>query len=441
MDGGKPDFESLCASFLEGRLTRDEEAKFVELLRTNGEAREAYVVQMHVHALLAWQHHPLPCALPTAVPRAGKAFGFPFRLPFFAAAALFLLCGLAAWWWVRGTPFDVLEAGVAGYRVGEHRRGRVIEIGGGELQIQLSSGAVVSLTGPATLRLWDAMHVRLLRGCATVDVGTRARGFVVDTPTAHVVDLGTRFGVSADGVQATEVAVFEGKVEVYQPSRNKGTERQPEAVLLAGEAVRVGGRREPVRVKLIALGRESNSMDATRASDLVSGVTDNVAEPGFRGYYGLARGDMGEGAEVYTTGHARKWHPLKGETFPAELERADAIRTFSFDRSVADLEITLQITRPCDLYVMLDVRAPAPEWVRQDFVNTGHRIRSGPWIPRETPPAEVPRWYQDEKSYYAFAVWKRRVAVPGPVTLGSPLNPESPEDKPFMYGLAVKRAP
>ena len=64
-----------------------------------------------------------------------------------------------------------------------------------------------------------------------------ARGFVVCTPDATVVDLGTEFGIAVERNGLSDVEVFTGRVEV-----GFGTEAEPTApkqVVLAGKAIHV----------------------------------------------------------------------------------------------------------------------------------------------------------------------------------------------------------
>ena len=58
--------------------------------------------------------------------------------------------------------------------------------------------------------------------------------FVIRTPTATVTDLGTEFGVEANGLDATKVYVFDGAVNIARPN-----ERTSETIH-AGDAVEVG---------------------------------------------------------------------------------------------------------------------------------------------------------------------------------------------------------
>lgn len=433
-------FQRLCLAQIEGSATEHESAQLAQILDESEAARREYIEQMKIHAMLSWQHGRAHLAQPPRAEAKPQPVQWkPQRWMALAAAAVILLSGtLATLWWQSGAYFEVIAVQGSSYELGEHLMERKIEIAEGTLSIKLASGAVVDLKGPAKLELLNSMHVRLLHGSLTADVGTQAKGFIVDTADAHVVDLGTRFGVSASPAQSTDVAVFEGTVEVYEPSSKH---KAPEVTLNAGDAVRISKERKPARLKMIALSADARSLDAQQSSDVVTAASDNVTDTDFRGYYGLVRGGVREGAEVYTTGHTRTWHAMKGEAFPQELVGADLIRTFSVDRYEADLQITLQIAQPCDLYVMTHVRAPAPEWVQKDYQDTGYQLRSGPWIPRETPRDEEARFYQDDKAYHTFAVWKRRISAPGFVTLSSPMNPAAPNNKPFMYGLAVRKLP
>ncbi len=434
-------FQWLCQAQIEGVASDGERAELAGMLKASDEARRSYAEQMRIHAMLAWQHgHARPAVVESPLPK--KVARFPQRRWLALAAAVAVLCGVSAMWFVRssraGVEFEVLAASTVSYQEGEQVRREVIEIEQGSLSLRLSSGAVVDVTGPVAVQLISPMHLRLLRGSLTADVGKDAKGFIVDTEEARVVDLGTRFGVTTGTANKTDVVVFEGSVEVYKPS--PGSTAKPDATLIEGEAVRCEKLRKPLRLRMVPLGKGARTLRERATADIVSAVTDNVTDESVRGYYGLVRGGMGEGARVYTTGHTRTWHPLPGETFPDELAGADGICTFGMDGKDADLQVTLEITRPCDLYVMADARAPVPEWLQREFIDTGHQIRSGPWISRTVPKEDHARFYQDDKAYVPYRVWKKHIASPGAVVLGSPL-PQATGRSPAMYGIAVKEHP
>jgi hypothetical protein len=80
--------------------------------------------------------------------------------------------------------------------------------------LKFNNGATVTIEAPTTLRIFNAMHCRLLEGSLTAEVPKPAHGFTIDTSDMKVVDLGTRFGLTAGSVGNSQVRVFEGEVEV-----------------------------------------------------------------------------------------------------------------------------------------------------------------------------------------------------------------------------------
>lgn len=80
--------------------------------------------------------------------------------------------------------------------------------------LRFKNGATVTIEAPTTLRILSAMHCRLIEGSLTAEVPEPAHGFTVDTLDIKVVDLGTRFGLTAGSTGNSQVRVFEGEVEV-----------------------------------------------------------------------------------------------------------------------------------------------------------------------------------------------------------------------------------
>jgi ferric-dicitrate binding protein FerR (iron transport regulator) len=125
------------------------------------------------------------------------------------------------------------EAGIA-IRSGESVEAGRVTLERGVVRLDFVSGARLAVEGPTTIEVVDDMRVVLLRGVVTATIPESAIGFVVDTDTAHVVDLGTAFGVAVGDDGTTDVCVFEGKVSVR---RTGSTSRQP-ALVREGQAVR-----------------------------------------------------------------------------------------------------------------------------------------------------------------------------------------------------------
>lgn len=125
------------------------------------------------------------------------------------------------------------EEGMA-IRPGENVEAGPLTLERGVVRLDFASGATIAIEGPAKIEVVNKMRVVLLRGVVTARIPESAIGFVVDTDTAHVVDLGTAFGVSVGDDGTTDVCVFEGEVSV----RRKGATASQSALVREGQAVR-----------------------------------------------------------------------------------------------------------------------------------------------------------------------------------------------------------
>jgi hypothetical protein len=168
---------------------------------------------------------------------------------------------------------------------------------------------------------------------------------------------------------------------------------------------------------------------------VVTGISDDVTDPDYRRFYGLVPGGMMENAPAYTTIGRARWHPAVGEEFPAELLGADAVRTFHDDRRNWDLNIFLDVAGPSSVYVMVDARNPTPDWLRDEFTDTGMQLRTGPW--RDVGIVDDLMPDPDGGLYVTYRVWKREVLAAGTVSLGPPRTPGQPGNR-AMYGIAVQ---
>ena len=111
---------------------------------------------------------------------------------------------------------------------------------GNYAEIYFGNGTVMKAYGPSRLRIADSRRAYLERGVTIVRVAKGDEGFTVGTPGGEFLDLGTEFGVSVNGLSASEMHVFDGKVAVK-------AEGQASSVLLKGEAVGItsSGQLEP----------------------------------------------------------------------------------------------------------------------------------------------------------------------------------------------------
>jgi hypothetical protein len=91
--------------------------------------------------------------------------------------------------------------------------GRTLRLARGLAEVRFRCGATVVLEGPASLELLSGKSARLMHGKLTARVDRAAAGFEIVSPRGKVIDHGTEFGVSVAENGATDIYVFEGKVE------------------------------------------------------------------------------------------------------------------------------------------------------------------------------------------------------------------------------------
>ncbi|MBX2851214.1 MAG: FecR domain-containing protein [Phycisphaeraceae bacterium] len=109
----------------------------------------------------------------------------------------------------------------------------------GFAEITTLRGALAVIEAPTTIEIIGDNRVALTRGtligrCPAI----ASRGFTVDTPTAQIVDVGTRFGVAVDHAGETALEVFTGEVSAAPVI---GGRVKPATLVVSGQAARVGG--------------------------------------------------------------------------------------------------------------------------------------------------------------------------------------------------------
>lgn len=113
--------------------------------------------------------------------------------------------------------------------------GGPLELDSGIVEIDMRSGARVTIEGPATFEVTGPNSIELGDGKIYAHIPDRAHGFTVRTGNVEVVDLGTAFGVERIDNQNAEVYVYEGEVEVH--ARPAGGRLERSLALTSGEAV------------------------------------------------------------------------------------------------------------------------------------------------------------------------------------------------------------
>lgn len=125
--------------------------------------------------------------------------------------------------------------------------GRKFSLTTGIVELLLSTGAKVTIEGPAQFVASAPGSCELSSGKIAAAVPRSARGYTVLTPTSEVVDIGTHFGIAVADSGDTEVHVFDG--DVVARSRLEGPDaefvhaREDEAFLFATQ------RTKPDRIK------------------------------------------------------------------------------------------------------------------------------------------------------------------------------------------------
>jgi hypothetical protein len=120
----------------------------------------------------------------------------------------------------------------------------------------------------------------LRSGRLTVSVSSQAKGFRVQTPTALITDLGTKFGVIVHPDESTEAHVFKGRVNITLNPDKKG--RSKSLVVNEGQATainatvgtirrRLAARADLFLLQLPSLSQPTNTSGRLNLADIVGG--------------------------------------------------------------------------------------------------------------------------------------------------------------------------
>jgi ferric-dicitrate binding protein FerR (iron transport regulator) len=433
--------------YLDAALPESEHASLFQRLETDPEA-VAYLAartQLNVDLRRSFKRRKLQqmavasAAASTSRDKAMRWTGWLSWRPLTAAAAGILFGLLAFGWARRGVEVEVVETseGISGdWAVGHKARLNHVALVRGSVQMRLSSGVLLDVSAPIEMNLIDAMHVQVLSGRLTADVGENGKGFVIETPQTRVVDLGTRFGVDASDAAHTDVVVFQGQVELYQT----GTKERM-ALLGTGEALRVENHRRTSRIVSVTGSDESGAwrtQGRAAADAVIASVSDSMIAndesvkkwPSLKNFYRIVPGGLRDGALAFAD-EIDQWQDV-----PLSLAGADLVRTFAVDGFNWWMQMSVTVQRPCEVFVFVDMRNEVPTWLSQEFTNTGEKVTLDR-ISHKAP--------QRVANRFEFAIWKKTVTQPGEVKLGPPY-PNPPADrKSFnpnrMFGVAAKTLP
>jgi ferric-dicitrate binding protein FerR (iron transport regulator) len=439
--------ETLVDALIEGRCDEAGLRRLETLVRDDPKARDAYLDQMRMHALLEWRHGLVAPGLETSKASTRRMGRPALGLTLGGLAAAAALIGAAVVWSaVRPAgSADAVATLVHARDVawGESTRPvapgtrlapGAIRFDSGTVRLAFDRGATVDVEGPAEVDVVSGMRIRALRGRLTARVDGGAKGFTVETPNTRVVDQGTEFGVEVDSHGRTGVVVFEGLVDLAPPGPDAAVRR-----LERGEAVAVdpaGRVTRIVRVERRPRGGPWTTGPSPGGAAVIRSVRDNIRGLESAKFYQVVPGGLHEDAPAYVD-RVHEWNGLDDSGLPPFLVGADYVMTFNEDKWTPGLEITVDLARAADLYVLLDRRETPPAWLRSEFRDTGAVVG----LDEESWPD--PTLFGVDRGAgrsinQRFSVWARRVDGPGPVRLGSL---EGGRNNRSMYGVAAVPRP
>jgi ferric-dicitrate binding protein FerR (iron transport regulator) len=238
------ELQILCEAVVEDRLSAEQLARLEQLVLEHPEARRFYVEYLHQHGCLHWSAADPALASPEPrvesrepeeadgsrlstlssrlLPGRSRWRRGPFIVRLLAAS---VMLGVGIWIAQRlaaRAPLATLasckgckwDAGSLPTETGARLSAGRLRLAEGIARIVFDQGAEVTLEAPADLELVSRDRCVLHGGRLVAHVPPPAIGFIVDTPTAVLKDLGTEFGVNVKDAQTAEVQVFNGIVDV-----------------------------------------------------------------------------------------------------------------------------------------------------------------------------------------------------------------------------------
>ena len=232
------DPEKLIAGWLDGSLTEAEHTELDEWLKTDDDNMRLFTdaamfEQQIQSAIVAVEEQPAAASFDAS---AGAAQPRVFSRRAFAVFAAALVVILALVFWsqhpvdktfatLEQTRAALWESGDLPTAEGSRLERGTLRLAEGLATLRFDSGAEVVLEAPATLILTDATNCELTQGTAVSDIPESALGFRIKTPSADVVDYGTRFAVSVhEETGETHTQVIEGRVQVEYAQSDKVVE-------------------------------------------------------------------------------------------------------------------------------------------------------------------------------------------------------------------------
>jgi hypothetical protein len=325
-----------------------------------------------------------------------------------------------------------------------------IQLGASSAEVGLEKIGRVTIHYPADFRLIGPMRARLNHGQIKVEVlEETGRGFIVETPDGEVTDLGTEFGLDVREGEKTGLVVFNGEVDLrVATTHNKNLATTWER-LVKGDGVLFKKDDAIDRIMSVVsnehgLFRPASALSVGSSRAVIAEVVDNLTSADTKRYYEIVAGGMREDALTYVDRLEHNWNGVDQWGMPSYLLGADYVKTFNDDKLRKDFGITLVLARPAKVYVLLDDRIEPPEWLKEDFRDTGDKL--GLDAGAKTMEDKKNSNFQGRPGVGSgvsidanFSIWERVVNKPGSVALGTNGKPKNPKQfyLTAMYGVAA----
>lgn len=137
----------------------------------------------------------------------------------------------------HGASLSAIEFG-NNLNTGDNVRTGQFEVTGGFIELRFINGVEVVIESPAKFQIVSDMQMLMNRGRMSATISKEAKGFQVETPSASLVDYGTKFAVEVLSAGSSEVHVFEGEVRIKPTFAPPQTDT---VRLLSNQATRVRG--------------------------------------------------------------------------------------------------------------------------------------------------------------------------------------------------------
>jgi len=233
----KTELHDWCEAAIEGRLSEEQARRLEQLVLNDASARRYYLEALHQNACLRWSVAEPSLLAPESAflegasaiadsplnPSRARRVHLDWRWGV-AAALLLIALGIAGRF--RSAPGTATVATLSGSNACQWGSGSLptedgarlsagrLRLNEGVARITFDDGAKVTLEAPADLEVVSASRCVLHAGRLVAKVPATAVGFLVDTPSALIKDLGTEFGVNVREEHSADVQVFVGRVDV-----------------------------------------------------------------------------------------------------------------------------------------------------------------------------------------------------------------------------------